>query len=125
MDKESDIYKQVKREADRKFKEPTSAYKSMWISREYKKRGGKVIQEKRDKRLYDWFRKEKWYDVGEYLDGKKKACGFGEVDLCRPENAPEGSSKDFVTIDKVNRSMFLKARDMKKKGLRINWNELV
>jgi len=128
MDKDSELYKTVKREADRKFKEPTSAYKSMWIAREYKKRGGKFEGDKKDSRLYKWFRVEKWYDVGEYLDGKKKPCGFAtgsKVDLCRPENAPEGSKKDFITIDKVNRSMFLKARDMKKKGLRVNWNELV
>lgn len=125
MDKESEVYKTVKREADKKFKEPTSAYKSMWITREYKKRGGKFKGDKEDGRLYKWFRVEKWYDVEEYLKGKKKPCGFGEVDLCRPENAPEGSKKDFITIDKVNRNMFLKAKDMKKKGLRINWNELV
>lgn len=125
MDKESKIYKDVKKEADKKFDEKTSAYKSMWISREYKKRGGKVVDSEKSKRLYNWFRKEKWYEVKSYLDGEKKPCGVGEVDLCRPENAPEGSSKDFITIDKVSRSMYERARDLKKKGKRINWNELV
>ena len=46
MDKESSIYIEVKKEADNKFDSPTGIYKSAWIVREYKKRGGKFIGSK-------------------------------------------------------------------------------
>jgi len=35
------LYETVKKESDKKFDENTSIYKSSWIVREYKKRGGK------------------------------------------------------------------------------------
>jgi hypothetical protein len=35
------LYKQVKKEADVKFQTKTSIYKSSWIVKEYRKRGGK------------------------------------------------------------------------------------
>jgi len=54
------LYDKVKLEADTIYKKP-SAYKSGWIVKEYKKRGGKYSGKKGP--LFDWF-KEKWQDIG-------------------------------------------------------------
>lgn len=61
VDKE--LYDLVKSEADRKYKKP-SAYKSGWIVKTYKERGGKYKGKKdEDEGLSRWFREE-WKDVG-------------------------------------------------------------
>lgn len=92
MDKQSSIYKKVKKEADEKF-ENHGIYKSAWIVREYKKRGGIFKDDKpsKTKGLQRWFN-EKWVRIGK--DGKptNKPCGRSskEMDknvkkgLCRP-----------------------------------------
>lgn len=55
------LYAKVKQEADKVYAKP-SAYKSGWIVKEYKQRGGKY--EGTDEReLARWF-KEKWTDIG-------------------------------------------------------------
>ena len=93
MDKDSKLYKKVKKEADEKFQAKTGIYKSAWIVREYKKRGGIFLEKKPKKStgLQRWFR-EDWERVGK--DGKStgKSCGRSEEEmedkvkkgLCRP-----------------------------------------
>jgi hypothetical protein len=56
------LYNQVKIEADEKFKK-NSAYKSMWLVSEYKRRGGEYLGKKTDEGLTRWIL-EKWQDVG-------------------------------------------------------------
>jgi hypothetical protein len=58
------LYAKVKRAANARFLAPTSAYKSAWIVREYKKQGGKYAgpPPPRSAGLRRWF-KEKWVDV--------------------------------------------------------------
>lgn len=89
------LYKKVKGEADVKFKSPTSIYKSAWIIREYKKRGGKFDQKKSNENvgLKRWF-KEKWVDLNRPIRNSKgkivdyEQCGRskskGAYPLCRP-----------------------------------------
>ena len=60
LDKE--LYERVKKEADEKYDTP-SAYKSGWIVKTYKERGGKYSGKKTKENLSAWF-KEKWSDVG-------------------------------------------------------------
>ncbi len=60
--KNKQLYSKVKAEADEVFKKP-SAYKSGWIVREYKKRGGKYLGSKKKDGLTRWF-KEEWDDIG-------------------------------------------------------------
>ena len=60
--KNKQLYSKVKAEADEVFKKP-SAYKSGWIVREYKKRGGKYLGSKKQDGLTRWF-KEEWDDIG-------------------------------------------------------------
>ena len=57
------LYETVVQDADRIYKKP-SAYKSRYIVKEYKKRGGKYVGKKPvNKGLDRWF-KEDWRDVG-------------------------------------------------------------
>lgn len=80
-----DLYSAVKRNADAKFLAPTSAYKSAWIVREYKKRGGKYSGGTHSREgLKRWF-KEKWIDVGTLRAcGRSSAAAKGPYPLCRP-----------------------------------------
>ena len=56
------LYNQIKIEADEIYEKP-SAYKSGWIVKEYKRRGGEYIGKKTDEGLTRWYL-EKWKDVG-------------------------------------------------------------
>ena len=56
------LYNKVKQEADKKYSKP-SAYKSGWIVREYKERGGEYKGKKQKDGLTRWFR-EDWEDIG-------------------------------------------------------------
>jgi hypothetical protein len=56
------LYEQVKKEADEKYAK-SSAYKSGWIVKNYKLRGGRYADDGSSKNLKRWF-KEGWSDVG-------------------------------------------------------------
>jgi len=57
------LYNSVKKEADIRFKKP-SAYKSGWIVKTYKERGGEYVGDKPVKTgIARWF-KEEWKDIG-------------------------------------------------------------
>jgi len=56
------LYDRVKREADKIYKKP-SAYKSGWIVKTYKSRGGRYADDNKPKNLGRWF-KEEWGDIG-------------------------------------------------------------
>ena len=95
------LYEIVKREANKKFKSPSGVYKSSWIVREYKKRGGKYKGVKKSSQgLSRWFREE-WVDLNSPIRSKPKgtkgskvvgyrSCGRsrqssrGKYPLCRP-----------------------------------------
>jgi hypothetical protein len=79
------LYRQAKKDADEKFKRPTSAYKSMYISKRYKELGGKYSGQK--KSLTSRWLKEEWVQVIPYVrDGKKISCGSDnrKNKVCRP-----------------------------------------
>lgn len=56
------LYNRVKAEADEKYSKP-SAYKSGWIVKTYKNRGGRYKDDDKPKNLKRWF-KEGWADIG-------------------------------------------------------------
>jgi hypothetical protein len=56
------LYEQVKEEADKRYDKP-SAYKSGWIVKTYKERGGTYAGTKPKTGLSRWY-KERWMDVG-------------------------------------------------------------
>ena len=57
-----ELYEAVKREASQVYLKP-SAYRSGWIVKTYKARGGTYKDDKKPKALKRWFM-EKWTDVG-------------------------------------------------------------
>lgn len=89
------LYAAVKAEADRKFASTSGIYRSAWIVREYKKRGGVYVGDKPKPStgLTRWFR-EKWVDLNRPTkDGKGfEQCGRESATsadktkypLCRP-----------------------------------------
>lgn len=91
------LYNKVKAEADKKFLAPTSIYKSAWITREYKKRGGLYKEDRRNPNqgLLRWFR-EVWVNINKPIKdktgkvigyeecGRDKATTKGTYPLCRP-----------------------------------------
>ena len=99
------LYENVKQDAKTKFKRYPSLYASAWISREYKKRGGKYSGTKKTKRpasrskgIRRWF-DEQWIQVVPYLTKNKIVqCGDDNVDgkACRP--LKRINSKSPITI---------------------------
>lgn len=90
--KNKKLYEQVKKLADDKFLAKTSIYKSSWIVREYKKRGGTYIgNKKKIIGLKRWYL-EKWVDLTRPLKngkgfkqcGRTKATVEGTYPFCRP-----------------------------------------
>ena len=85
--KSKELYEQVKEDAKKKFKAFPSAYASIWIQREYKKRGGEFTKDKeKDSKLNDWI-KSRWIQVLPLLkEGKIIECGDKnkETKACRP-----------------------------------------
>ncbi len=94
------VYKNVKNEADLKFQSKTGIYKSAWIVKEYKKRGGIFLENKPTKKetgLKRWF-EEEWVRVDKHgkimkdKDGNNVQCGRSDEEmdknvkkgLCRP-----------------------------------------
>lgn len=100
------LYEQVKREASSVFDSPTGAYRSAWIVREYKKRGGTYTGSKdTTSGLTRWF-KEDWVDLNRPLgDGKYAPCGRSDASkgmypLCRPINRLKGTPKTVSQLTK-------------------------
>lgn len=123
---DQELYNKVKREADKKFLAPTSIYKSAWITREYKKRGGLYKEDRRNPNqgLLRWFH-EKWVNLnkpikdktGKIIDyeecGRDKATTKGTYPLCRPlhritKNTPK-------TVSEIPSSAIEKAKREKQK----------
>ena len=123
------LYLKVVEDARARFKRYPSVYASMWIQREYKKRGGgyRGRRPSRQKGVTRWLA-EKWVQVIPYLTtGKVVACGAPNrhTKACRP--LVRISDKTPVTIPellKVHSKATLlrlarsKNRDM---GRRIYW----
>lgn len=110
------LYDAVKRDADLKFLAPTSVYKSAWIVREYKKRGGKYSTDvpASSTGLQRWFR-EKWVDVNR----KNEPCGRASSDpkqktaypLCRP--TIRVTKETPVTLSELSKTQIRSAQQQK------------
>ena len=60
--KNLELYEKVKKDVDKIYEKP-SAYKSMYIIKEYKKRGGEFYDDDKPKLLKRWM-EEEWKDIG-------------------------------------------------------------
>jgi len=106
------LYNYVKQLAKKKFKSKSGIYRSSWIVREYKKRGGKYSGKKSSKSgLKRWY-KEKWVDLNRPIRNSKgkiigyKSCGRKSVKgskdkypLCRPsKRVNKGTPRTYHSI---------------------------
>ena len=128
MNKNSKIYKEVKKEADKKFKSKTGIYKSAWIVREYKNRGGIFTKPKpKNTGLKRWF-KEEWIRVDpktgktKVKKGKRVPCGRSDKEmdknvkkgLCRPYKRV--NSKTPKTVKELGTKEMKRRAKLKKKN---------
>ncbi len=108
------LYNYVKQLASKKFKSKSGIYRSSWIVREYKKRGGKYKgQRTSSSGLKRWY-KEKWVDLNRPIKNSKgkiigyKSCGRqsvkgsnGKYPLCRPsKRVNKGTPRTYHSISK-------------------------
>lgn len=114
------LYNKVKKESDKKFDEKTSIYKSSWIVREYKKRGGEYSGKKdSDSGLKRWF-KEKWIDLKRPLKngkgyepcGREKIKNKSKYPLCRP--TIRVSEKTPKTVQEISKKVLERNKKLKK-----------
>lgn len=121
------LYNYVKKLADKKFQSKTGIYKSSWIVREYKKRGGKYSSNKKSRKLIGlrrWY-KEKWVDLNRPIKSNDKIIGYEEcgrtseemnkVDypLCRP--TLRITKETPKTYTEISEKSIKKAKKEKKK----------
>jgi hypothetical protein len=85
------LYIKAKEEADKIYKRPTSAYKSMWISKKYQEMGGKY--KGKNKSLTNRWLKEKWIQVIPYLTK-------GEIIECGADNKQNKVCRPMIRINK-------------------------
>ncbi len=116
------LYNYIKKLANKKFKSPSGIYRSSWIVREYKKRGGKYTGTKSKKRgLTRWFR-EKWIDLKRPIrNSRNKIIGYrkcgrkkikGKYPLCRPSKRI--TSKTPKTYKELSKKSIKRAKKIKK-----------
>ena len=126
--KNKTLYKQVVKEAKKKFDTWPSAYASMWVQAEYQRRGGEYFEKKTG--LKDW-RREKWVQLLPLLqDGKIVECGDGERETkaCRPSVRVNKDTpitiQELLEIHSVED--IVKATEKKNKDMsgRMLWKEL-
>jgi hypothetical protein len=123
--KDKSLYNYVKSLANKKFKSPTGVYRSSWIVKEYKKRGGSYSKSKTSgsSGLKRWY-KEKWVDLNRPIRSRKtrkiigyKPCGRSNKSekrypACRPSRrVNKKTPKTYKQISKsrINKSKKLKA----------------
>jgi len=126
--KNPSLYRQALMKADATYKR-NSAYKSMFIVKEYKRLGGSYSGEKTDKGVARW-NKEKWIQVVPFLEsGKKIACGFGEGGKgCRPSKRIDKQTPTTIQelVKKHGKKPLLKLAQDKKRDMnkRVLWDNL-
>lgn len=106
------LYNYVKQLANKKFKSKSGIYRSSWIVKEYKKRGGRYSGKKNSSSgLKRWY-KEKWVDLNRPIRNSKgkiigyKSCGRKSVKgskdkypLCRPSRrVNKGTPRTYKNI---------------------------
>lgn len=92
---DKDLYKYVKGLANKKFKSPSGIYRSSWIVREYKSRGGKYRGKKDSSSgLRRWYR-EKWVDLNSPIRSRKKVISYRSCGRTRSRKSKSLSRKKY------------------------------
>ena len=141
--KNKKLYQKVKEDAKKTFKRYPSLYASSWITREYKKRGGKYKETKETKDGKDikkgtkrkttlngqaqWY-KEEWIQIIPYLESEKIVkCGDNNKDskACRALKRVNANTPPTINeiIKKYGKTKVLKLAKLKNKDMkgRLNW----
>lgn len=120
------LYEEVKAIANEKFERPTSAYRSMWIQKEYIKRGGKYTEGEKGTNLSKW-RKERWVQVVPYLTSKEiKECGSGKnKKACRPlvrvDSKTPPTLPELLKLHGKRKLLSIARKKSKDMSRRVNW----
>lgn len=116
LDKE--LYNTIKLEANKRFKSPSSIYRSSWIVKEYMKRCGKYSGKKNTSSgISRWF-KEDWVDLKRPTKTGYEPCGrdtqntSGNYPLCRP--SIRVNKKTPKTYKELSQKSIRKAKQEKK-----------
>lgn len=129
---DKDIYNRAKKLADEKYKKH-SAYKSMYMMEQYEKLGGRINKNLKKSGTATW-NKEKWVNLSAIAMGIESniknltACGEKHPKqkknptICRPTKKVNKDTPKLA--QSFSKSQIKKALEIKKKGKRINWNEL-
>lgn len=126
-----ELYKKAKKEADEKFDEKTSAYKSMWLVKRYKELGGTYTgKKKKGEGTTRWSEGEQWIQVIPFIERNEKIeCGSDNKKgkACRPlKKASEDTPLTIHEIvkkwgkEKVAELASKKIRDMEG---RLDWEK--
>ena len=123
------LHNEIKKKADKIF-QGNSAYKSMYINKEYKKAGGKVRSDGKDN-LSIW-RSERWVNISPYVEGlsnniKDFECGERAdkqkgKSICRPSVKVDKETPKLA--QNFSKKELKKAYDIKQKNKRIQWEKL-
>ena len=126
-----DLYNRAKAEASKKFDEPSSAYRSMWIVKRYKELGGTYKDKKidDDEGTTQWLR-EKWIQVIPFVTKNEKiVCGSDEriKKACRPLKRVEKDTpitvKEIVKKHGKEKVIQLARKKNKDMSGRLNWRK--
>ena len=124
-----ELYEQAKKEADEKFDEKTSAYKSMNIVKRYQELGGKYNTKKKEDDTGKW-RKEEWIQVIPFVTVNEQIpCGSSIRDkkACRPLKKVDKETPITIKeiIKKHGKEKVLELARKKNKDMkgRLNWIE--
>lgn len=132
MDKESKQYKKAYNDANKKYGEKSSIYRSAYIVKKYKELGGEFSGKKPfcDKGLKRWFQSEKWIHVIPYLTkGEIVICGSSnKTEPCRPLKRKNQDTPITITelLKLHTKSEILKIARSKKRNpeKRLTWKTL-
>ena len=134
MDKalDKELYMKVKKESDKVF-EKHSLYKSMWILKEYKKRGGKYkdkkpIKNKNKLSGSELWLKSQWIQVLPFLEkGEIIPCGESnkQTKACRPtvkiNNETPLTIKELLKIHGKEKLIEIAKKKNNNMNKRMNW----
>lgn len=115
--KDKSLYKRVISDANKKLESKSGIYRSSWIVREYRKRGGEYSGSKNKDGLKRWY-KEKWVDLtrpkknsnGKIIGYEKcgrKSIKNGNYPVCRPSKRI--SNKTPKTYKEISKSSLKRA----------------
>lgn len=123
------LYKSVKEEAKKKYARP-GLYRSAWIQKTYKEKGGSYKEDKppSSQGIQRWLKKEQWIAVLPYLlKGEVIQCGAddGKNIACRPLIRATADTPptlpELLKIHTRAKLIKLAMEKEKNKTKRINW----